>query len=194
MRRSKIDLMDWLRSCDVWQDASLWKEERKNQLRAEGRSRREANQMAWSEMEELFNEDSVRRHSLLQFAVMAQLPPRLDANVVDQEGEPRFDVIWRLWCLCLGRLECWEAQDFETATIFTRQICQKTGGEQAELITLAASKAREFVKLYVAPKFVKILSRLEKYHTLSDVYSEELQCHIGQMERFGVRDANPGRS
>lgn len=192
MRRSKIDLTDWLRSHDIWEDASLWKEKRKNQLRSEGMPRRQANLKAWEDMEQLFNEDYIQRHSLLQFAAMAQLPPRLDANVVDHEGEPPFDFVWRLWCLCLGRLECWECEDFETASIFTSQLCQEDGEDQPELLRLAASKVNEFVEVCVAPKFVRTLNRLQKSGTLSNEYSKELRCHLDQMERFGVRVRNLG--
>ena len=54
MRESKIEITERLRREGRWAEASLWRDSRRRELRADGATRQEANDQSWNEIGEKF--------------------------------------------------------------------------------------------------------------------------------------------
>jgi hypothetical protein len=186
MKRSKIDVTDELRCLGVWEAASWWKDRRKQQLINGGLTRREANSKAWDEMEEHFEETNLKRHAINQLVTMSDFAPILDTAIVDEPNEVDLATVWRFWCLCLARLESWEIEDFDTASMITCQMSAAIQDNNAPALSMALDEVNRFVKEIVAIKFNAVIHRLGAFSGEYSEYISELQSHIREMRRFGV--------
>ena len=144
MNQSKIALTDQLRQLGVWEDAALWKDQRKRELVDEGMTRRAARERAWGETEDQFSGINLDRFLALQTALMADYAPLIAPSIADAEGEPSFALVWKLWCLCSARLDCWELNEFENAAAITHQLTQATSNSEAALRSMAALTVNHF--------------------------------------------------
>jgi hypothetical protein len=188
MQRSKIDVTDELRRLGVWEEASLFKDLCRQRYRASGLSRREANEFAWEEMAEYFDGQNLERYLSTWFPVASNFPPLIEPSCADQADEAPFDSVWRLWCLCLARLECWERDDFEAAALMSMEMFDKASIELTHLSLMAIYEVNRFVVKIAAPKFVAVVDRLKAASEPQQEYIEELNGHLCEMGRFGFEN------
>lgn len=187
MNTSKIELTDKLRRLGLWEEASRFKDECKRRLIDAGASRRDAGEEAWTQMEEQFTGENLKRYQAIQAKVMANYPPLIDPKVANAEGEANFDLVWLLWCMSLARLECWEGEDFVFAARIATEIAQVDSGiENRPMLDTAVSEVSRFVGEYATTKFEDVVERLESIgDPEANLYASELRAHLHEMCRFG---------
>lgn len=188
MTSSKIELTDRLRQLGIWGVASWYKDQCQRRLRASGVSRREANERAWVEMSKQFDGQNLERYLITEFMTMGEFPPSIKSADADLAHEIPFNYIWRLWCLCLARLECWESDDFEMASLVSMEMSDNTLDGYEQFASLAVNEPNRFVVGIAAPKFVAVTKRLAASSERQDEYVDELTCHINGMKRFGFKE------
>ena len=188
MNRSKIDLTDELRRLGVWEEASLLKDVCRKRLRASGLSRREANELAWEEMAECFDGLNLQRYLSTRLSIAANFPPLIAPACADQANEAPFSSVWRLWCLCLARLKCWQRDDFAAAALISMEMGDNASHELSPLSLMAIYEVNRFVAEIAAPKFVAVVARLNAAGEPQHETIEELKGHVREMSRFGLEN------
>ncbi len=188
MTSSKIELTDRLRRLGIWSDASWFKDQCRRRLRASGLSRREANDRAWEEMSEQFDGPNLERYPIMKLMTIAEFPPSIKPVDADLAHEFNFNSVWRLWCLSLARLECWESGDFDMASFISMEMCDNMLDGYEQLAYMAINESNRFVIEIAAPKFLAVTKRLIASAEHHDEYIEELICNLKEMKRFGWKE------
>ncbi len=186
MKRSKIDLTDELRRLGLWEEASLFRDSCRQKLRASGVSRREASELAWQQMAECFDGLNLQRQLSIRLSIASNFPPMIDPACADQPHEANFSSVWRLWCLCLARLDCWEREDFDAAALITMEMGNYASVEPSTLSVMAMHEVNRFVVEVAAPKFLAVIDRLIAASEPQHEYIDELNVHLCEMSRFGL--------
>jgi len=99
MNESKIVATKRLQSEGLWNEASLYREKTREQLRDEGMTRKEANRGAWEKMLEAyppFDADDEAAHWLCA----CDFPPAEAITV--EAGEPSLEDLWYVLCVLSG--------------------------------------------------------------------------------------------
>lgn len=94
MSESRIEITKRLRKAGRWDKACDFRDEARKRARAEGLTRKEANDRAWAEMADEFppmSEDEIAAYPSTVWVTLGHFPPSLPH--LDEEGEPEFVAI-----------------------------------------------------------------------------------------------------
>lgn len=190
LNESKIDITDRLRNEGRWADASAFKDECQQALRAQGVPRQEANRRAWAEMRDAFPPLAAEQISWMQaheYAAMAEFPPSADG--IDADGEPPMDAVWWLWGHLLARLCRYVAEDFEGASAVSCRMITSSNKPSAVdcLGPVALHDPFGFLRNIVAAKFNAAAGRIANGGVRLDI-AAELQVAAELIGRISSTD------
>ena len=179
---SRIEATDRLRREGRWEAASHAREEKRQQLRAEGLKRADANDQAWRWMIDEFTplaDDEIRIDESCNLAAMAHYPPKCDG--IDADGEAAMSDIW--WVL--SHLLAWRSQwDQGRCSIGERFIVSMlmqapTPGASRLGLLLVESPARFCAQAYA--KLVSVHDRWANDIHPPAEYMAEIDWHIANL-------------
>lgn len=178
MIESRIDATDRLRREGRWWIASLRKDERCRQLRSEGRTRKEASEMAWEWVSENYpplTREQLAWRPAAETLAMAQFPPRVEC--VDAEGEQPLSAFWWVTLHARAVCECDGSRPQDRSRVLYHLGAHAPSPAAFELARCLLSEPSRFFELARA-KFSAALSRIQEQAGLHPGDAEELSWHL----------------
>ena len=182
---SKIDATDRLRREGRWEEASFRRDLERKRLRAEGKSRRDANEESWNWMIERYDpltDEQIDWHEATVYRAMANSP--VDCAPVDHESEPDMSDVWWVYCNLLAWDTRLKKDDVDGARFLMYTMSSTAPTPAAErLVFLAAASPGRFLDQVVI-KFKAAIQRLEQDDSVNKYSAPELQANIRHIQEI----------
>ena len=185
MLESKIAATQRLRREGRWEDACLWRDQARQRLRSEGKTRREASEESWTLMTQRFDplsDGQIDWHEAAELQAQARFP--IEHALVDDASEAAMKDVWWAYCTLQAFYSRLKKNDASGANFLFQSMTSTAPTPAAErLVSLAATTPSEFLD-QVVTKFESATQRLERDDSVDKDFALKLKANVNHIREI----------